>query len=190
LTGVLLGGAEVGMGTAMNTPAGYLFTQGINADQVYTGGEVSKYIVAPLSSSLSLFGVEPAEHWKNAVGIGDLALSLVGLGVAHATLEGGRKGALAEAKAKYDKGEDLKGSELKLLVETVGDEIKITLDGATSFRIVQGAGQYIRIGNDETTVGPGGTIVTTQQGDSITMVCSVANTKWNVISPIGNPIVA
>jgi len=71
----------------------------------------------------------------------------------------------------------------------VGDSISVILDGATSFTITQGAGQQIRIGNVATTAGVGGSLASTQQGDSITMVCSVANLKWNIYSSMGNPTV-
>lgn len=84
------------------------------------------------------------------------------------------------------------GGALALLlppVSALGDIIEITLDGATSFSITQGAGQQIRIGNVATTAGVGGSITTTQQGDSIRMVCQTANLKWNVLSSMGNPTV-
>ncbi len=68
----------------------------------------------------------------------------------------------------------------------VGDEIEIVLDGATSWTVTQGAGQSIGFGIFTTTVGAGGSLASSAQGDSIRMVCSVANTKWNVISSIGN----
>lgn len=71
----------------------------------------------------------------------------------------------------------------------LGDIIEVTLDGATSFSITQSAGQQIRIGNLATTAGVGGSITSTQQGDSIRLVCQTANLKWNVISSMGNPTV-
>lgn len=74
-------------------------------------------------------------------------------------------------------------------VSSVGDEFIVTLDGATSFQITQGAGQQIRLGNLATTAGVGGSITSTQQGDTLTMVCSVANLRWNVLSSMGNPII-
>ncbi len=74
-------------------------------------------------------------------------------------------------------------------VSSVGDEIEVTLDGSTSFTITQGAGQSIRMGNVATTAGVGGSIASSQQGDSLRMVCSVANLKWNVLSSMGNPTV-
>lgn len=74
-------------------------------------------------------------------------------------------------------------------VSAVGNIIEVTVDGATSWSITQGAGQQIRIGNATTTAGVGGSLTSTQQGDSIRMVCSVANLKWNVLSPLGNPTI-
>lgn len=81
------------------------------------------------------------------------------------------------------------GGALALLlpaVSALGDEITVTLDGSTSFSITQGAGQQIRFGSLATTAGVGGSITTTQQGDTITLVCQTANLKWNAISSMGN----
>lgn len=81
------------------------------------------------------------------------------------------------------------GGALALLLPAVsqlGDMLEITLDGATSFAITQGAGQSVRLGNVSTTVGVGGSITTTQQGDTIRLVCQTANLKWNVLSTLGN----
>lgn len=80
------------------------------------------------------------------------------------------------------------GGALALLLPAtsiVGDIIEITLDGATSFQVTQAAGQQIRIGSASTTLGATGTLTSNAQGDSIRMVCSVANTKWNVVSSMG-----
>jgi hypothetical protein len=71
------------------------------------------------------------------------------------------------------------------LVSSVGDIIEVTLDGSTSYKIVQNAGQLIRLGNVSTTSGVTGFILTYAQGDSLRLVCSIANTKWNVISSMG-----
>jgi len=81
------------------------------------------------------------------------------------------------------------GGALSLALPTtssIGDEIELTLDGATSFTITQAAGQSIRIGNQATTVGVGGSLASTAQGDTIRLRCQTANLKWNVMSSIGN----
>jgi hypothetical protein len=74
-------------------------------------------------------------------------------------------------------------------VSSVGNEITISLDGATSWSITQSAGQSIKIGNTVTTTGVAGSLTSTQQGDTVTMICSVANLRWNVLDVIGNPTV-
>ncbi len=84
------------------------------------------------------------------------------------------------------------GGVLSLLlppVSSVGDLLEVTLDGSAGFTITQGAGQSIRLGNDASTAGVGGSISSTQQGDSLRMVCSIANLKWNVLSTMGNPTI-
>jgi hypothetical protein len=69
---------------------------------------------------------------------------------------------------------------------SVGDIIEVTLDGSTSYRITQSAGQSIELGNQPTTTGVTGYVETQAQGDTVRMVCSVANLRWNVISSMGN----
>lgn len=71
----------------------------------------------------------------------------------------------------------------------VGDIIEITLDGGTSWTITQGAGQQIRFAANQTTSGAGGSLASNTQGDTVRIVCSVANTRWNVLSAVGNPTV-
>lgn len=81
------------------------------------------------------------------------------------------------------------GAALALLlpaVSAIGDIIEITLDGSASFTVTQGAGQAIRLGSSITTGGAGGSLASTAQGDTIYMVCSVANIRWNVLSSMGN----
>lgn len=67
----------------------------------------------------------------------------------------------------------------------VGDTIIVTLDGATSYTITQGANQQIRFGSQETTLGASGSLTTTSQGCTLSLVCSVANLRWNAISSEG-----
>jgi trimeric autotransporter adhesin len=71
-------------------------------------------------------------------------------------------------------------------VAPVGSEFEVTLDGATSWTITQGAGQSIRLGTSVTTVGVAGSLASTAQGNSVRFICSVANTRFNVLSSIGN----
>ena len=67
-----------------------------------------------------------------------------------------------------------------------GTMITVLLDGATSFTITQGAGQQIRFGNQTTTLGAGGSLASSAQGDCVTLVCRTANTLWAVVSAVGN----
>lgn len=68
----------------------------------------------------------------------------------------------------------------------LGDAITVNLSDATSWQITQGAGQQIRFGNVSTTLGAGGSIASTAQGDSITIVCKTANLIWESVASIGN----
>lgn len=69
---------------------------------------------------------------------------------------------------------------------SVGDEISVVLCGSTSFTITQGAGQQIQMANRFTTAGIGGSLSSTQQGDSITMVCKTMNLSWVIYNSMGN----
>lgn len=71
----------------------------------------------------------------------------------------------------------------------VGDVIEVSLVGSTSWTITQGAGQQILMGNTQTMAGVGGSLASTQQGDSLRMVCMTTNLTWVVVSSMGNPTV-
>jgi len=68
----------------------------------------------------------------------------------------------------------------------VGATFKIVLAGGTSWQITQGAGQEIFFGNQSTTAGAGGSLESTAQGDTLELVCRVADLEWQVVSAIGN----
>lgn len=67
-----------------------------------------------------------------------------------------------------------------------GSIIRVTLVGATSWRIAQNAGQNIQFGNVATTVGTAGYLESIEQSDSVELICSVANVNWSVLSSQGN----
>jgi len=69
---------------------------------------------------------------------------------------------------------------------SVGDVIEIALDGSTSWTITQAANQQIRIGNQTTTLGAGGSLASTAQGDWIRLVCKTSNLIWTCVGVIGN----
>ncbi len=76
-------------------------------------------------------------------------------------------------------------------VSAVGDSIQVSLDGSTSWTITQpNAASRIRIGNQQTTLGVGGTLASTAQGDTIELVCETANARWVVVDMMGNITVA
>lgn len=59
-----------------------------------------------------------------------------------------------------------------------GDVINIAGKGAGGWIISQAAGQIIHIGSASTTVGVGGSVASTNQYDSVQLLCIVANTTW------------
>lgn len=68
----------------------------------------------------------------------------------------------------------------------IGDVIQVTLAGGTSWTITQGAGQQIQVGSALSTLGAGGNLATSTNGDSVLLECYVANTIWIATSIIGN----
>lgn len=68
----------------------------------------------------------------------------------------------------------------------LGDTIVVSLNGGTSWKITQAAGQSIKMGSSVTTTGATGYLQSTAEGDTITLVASTANTQWKVISAVGN----
>lgn len=63
----------------------------------------------------------------------------------------------------------------------VGDQISIVGKGAGGWIIVQDAGQSIQIAPVSTTVGSLGSLASTQQYNSISLVCIVANLTWETV---------
>lgn len=69
----------------------------------------------------------------------------------------------------------------------VGDVIEVNnINTATGTQFTQAAGQQIFIGSSSTTLGATGTLTSSAVGDSLKIVCSVANTTWRVTSGWGN----
>lgn len=69
----------------------------------------------------------------------------------------------------------------------IGDYFRVyNLSASNQVTISQGAGQQVRIASSLTTLGAGGSLTTTSAGDSLEIVCSVANNNFNVVSLIGN----
>lgn len=71
-------------------------------------------------------------------------------------------------------------------IANVGTTLQIAMGTSSSWNIVQNAGQSIRIGNVTSTVGSGGSWSSFSAGDSISIVCTVANTTWSAYASIGN----
>lgn len=70
---------------------------------------------------------------------------------------------------------------------SVGDVIEVTNENtALGVQFTQAAGQQILIGNTNTTLGATGTLTSSAVGDTLKIVCKVANTIWRTIDVIGN----
>lgn len=63
----------------------------------------------------------------------------------------------------------------------VGEEISVTGQGSGGWRIIQGNLQSINIGILSTTPGSSGSVTSTNQFDSLTLVCIVDNLEWTLV---------
>lgn len=64
------------------------------------------------------------------------------------------------------------------VTSVVGDLISVVGQGAGGWLIAQGAGQQIQIGSANSILGAGGSVASTNQWDSVDLVCVVASTIW------------
>lgn len=73
---------------------------------------------------------------------------------------------------------------------TVGSTFKITGINAGGFTISQNAGQTMFFGVASTTTGVTGMLTSNTNRDSLEAICVVANTSWNIVSAVGNLVLA
>ena len=70
-------------------------------------------------------------------------------------------------------------------VAAVGDTFKVVSINTGGWQIVQNAGQWIAFGDVSTTPGVG-SLSSTKKGDTVELVCYVANEAFWIISSVGN----
>lgn len=68
----------------------------------------------------------------------------------------------------------------------VGSFIIIAGINAGLWQLAQNASQYIHFGSAVTTTGTGGYLASTLTNDTVTVVCTVTNNGWQVVSSMGN----
>lgn len=69
---------------------------------------------------------------------------------------------------------------------SVGDTFIISAINAGGWTIAQNASQTIKMGNQDTAAGVGGSLASTDDGDTVEIVCSIENTNFVVLSSMGN----
>lgn len=67
-----------------------------------------------------------------------------------------------------------------------GDVISIVGQGAGGWRITQGSGQQVIVGLNSSTLGASGHVDSSNRYDTITLLCTVANTIWTRIASNGS----
>jgi hypothetical protein len=73
---------------------------------------------------------------------------------------------------------------------SVGDTFTVADLGGNGWKITQDAGQQVLFGSSFTTSGATGYLQSLFVGDSVTLVCSVANLTWMALAPVGNITIA
>lgn len=71
-------------------------------------------------------------------------------------------------------------------VAVVGDEIDVIGIGSGGFTIAQSSGVTINLGSSATMTGAGGSLSSTDAHDTVSMICTTANTNWSVYAAVGN----
>ncbi len=66
-------------------------------------------------------------------------------------------------------------------VSVVGQPLSVAGMGSSGWEITQGTGQIVHVGSSPTTSGTGGSISSSNQYDSINLLCIVANTTWTTV---------
>lgn len=69
---------------------------------------------------------------------------------------------------------------------SIGDTYTIVGFSSGGWKIAQGSGQSINIGNKVTTVGAGGSLASSNLGDCVTLTCNTANNGWTAYAIQGN----
>ena len=72
---------------------------------------------------------------------------------------------------------------------SIGDIVRVVGLGSGGWKLSQNASQYVYFGNLTSTTGTGGYLESTNEHDSIELVC-VSTNGWSVISSIGNITIA
>jgi len=67
------------------------------------------------------------------------------------------------------------------LTALVGEELAVTGQGSGGWRIIQGNNQSIHIGSVSSTVGSSGSVSSTNQYDSLKLVCITQDIEWTLV---------
>jgi hypothetical protein len=70
-----------------------------------------------------------------------------------------------------------------------GSIVRICGKGAGGWKVAQNAGETIHFGIQDTTTGAGGSLASTNQYDTVELLCTVADTEWTVLTSVGNLVV-
>jgi hypothetical protein len=170
LTSLTAHGILIGEGTSAITPivltAGEVLigtTAGDPAAATLTAG--TGISISSVSGSITISNTGSAEAWVNVTG----AAQTIAVNTGYTASNAGSVAFTLPATAAYG---------------TVFDITTGTTAGG--WNIVQLAGQSIQFGDVATTTGITGSLASTNKGDSIHVLCTVANTTFQVLSSTGN----
>lgn len=162
-------------------------TQGANSLNLETGDSVAVDYVADAGSAI------PAAQTLNILGGAGITttgagntITITASGAAFTWVEVTTPAQAMATETGYIANDAGLVTLLLPAVAVVGDEVEVTGKGAGGWLIAQNGGQTIFFGAATTTPGPGGSLASTQQRDSVRLVCVTTNNDWNVLSSIGN----
>lgn len=139
--------------------------------------------VPPTAGNINILGTGTVNVVGNP-GTSTLTISVTGMGISWSVIA-------ADQTAAVNHGYFCnKAGTLHLLLpaaSAVGDTIIVTNENtALGVQFTQAAGQQINFSTSSSTLGATGTVTSSAIGDTMTIVCEVANTIWRATSMIGN----
>lgn len=164
--GILLGGASNAVSSLGVATSGFLPIGSTGADPV----------LAALTAGAGI---------SITNGAGSITIAASGAGFSWSTVTGATQAISVENGYVANRGAGVTFTLPATAV--VGDQFRIMgLAAGGGWTIAQNASQLIQLGSSVTTTGTGGSLASTNAGDSVLVTCIATNNNWSVADVIGN----
>ncbi len=142
-------------------------------------------LTSPLITATAITAATTAEvlYWNS--GTGSITHGAVPTGLATVVVTGASQALAAGNRYIINNPGNAVALSLPATI-AAGGEIEIVWQAATSWSISQNSGQAVRLGAAVSTTGVGGSVASNTAGDSVKLVCTVANTSFTATSAVGN----